>query len=73
MKQEFIEGVKEFLRIALIAVLPVIIAQLETGAIDIKMIGVLGLVAFLKALDKFVHEFGKEKNNKMLERGITRF
>lgn len=68
-----LKGVKEFLRIGLIAILPVLIYQIENNSVDYKMITVLGIVAILKAVDKTLHERGKELGNENLTKGLVRF
>lgn len=71
-KDVLLEAAKEGGRIALIAVVPIVIAQLETGKIDWKVIAIAGIIAVLKAVDKGLHLYGKEKEN-ALELGLTRF
>ena len=71
-KDVLLEAVKELGRVALIAVVPIAIAQLESGKIDWTIIGIAGVIAVLKAIDKGLHLYGKEKEN-ALELGLTRF
>lgn len=52
----YIEGLKELARIALIAVVPILISGLEAGKLDWKLVLVSGVIAILKAVDKFVHK-----------------
>ena len=65
------ESIKEGLRIIVIAVIPVILmgVNVETGeiAINWSVIIVVGLVAGLRFVDKWLHETGKA------EKGLTRF
>jgi len=68
-----IEGVKELGRVALIAVIPIIIAGLETNTFSWKLILVVAAIAILKGLDKFVHKTGVEQDNDSLSKGLTRF
>jgi hypothetical protein len=68
-----IESGKELGRVALIAILPILIAQLESGKIDWKIVGIAGAIAILKAIDKGIHVYGKAKKNTSLEKGLVRF
>lgn len=69
-----IEGLKMALRIALLAAVPIIVAQLESGnGVDLRVVGIAVAIALLKGLDSFLHELGKSTDNKTLEKGLTRF
>lgn len=63
----FIEAVKEGLRVVVIAVIPVVIDALLSGAVDLRLVAVTGAVAGLRFLDKWLHESG------VAEKGLTRF
>ena len=52
------KGLKEFLRVILIAILPVIIDSLERNILDWKVILVAVAIAALKAVDRGMHEYG---------------
>lgn len=67
-----LEAMKEFGRVVLLAVVPILIIQLESGKVDWKVIGITGVLAGLKAIDKGLHLWGKEKEN-AAETGLTRF
>jgi len=71
-KDVLLEALKELGRVALIAALPILISQFETGKVDWRVIGIAGIVAVLKAVDKGLHLYGVEKENS-LELGLTRF
>lgn len=58
----YIEGLKELARIAIIAVVPILISGLEAGALDWKLILVSAIIAILKAVDKFVHKSDLKAN-----------
>ena len=73
MKEAIIEAFKEFLRVVLLAVVPVLIVGLENGNLNLRFVGLTAGIAFLRALDKVLHEWGKEENNKLAEGGLTRF
>lgn len=77
-KEIIIKSLLEFGRIILIAVLPVAISSIEKGALDLKSIAVVAVIAGLKAVDKLLHEFGKEVEEdtgdiSRLTKGLTRF
>ncbi len=67
-KQALQEGVKEFGRIIVIAILPVLIDSLTVGEFSWRATGVAILVAALKAADKYVH-----KNESIDAKGILPF
>lgn len=73
MSKPFIDAIKEFFRIVLLAVIPVAIAQLQNGGIDFKALGIIVAIAVLKAIDELLHEQGKLKEDKNLTLGLTRF
>ena len=77
MKKPLIEALKEMGRVVAIAVLPVLISGLEKGAIDAKVLAVVGAVAGIKFVDKLLHAIGKEKSTAKKEdkllKGLTRF
>jgi hypothetical protein len=54
------EGVKEGVRLLMIAVLPVVISQLGQGSIDYKAIAIIGIIAILRGVEKYFYELGKE-------------
>lgn len=71
-KEILIEAAKELGRVALLSMLPIAISQLETDKFQWEVVAVAGIVAVLKAIDKGIHLYGKEKENS-LELGLTRF
>lgn len=56
MNQSIIEAVKELLRVIVLSIIPILIVSLESGKLDLKLIGVTVAVAVLRALDKWLHE-----------------
>ncbi len=60
MKKALIEGLKELLRVGVIAVIPILIAGLEAGQVDWKLVLISGIIAVLKGLDKFIHKTESE-------------
>lgn len=71
-KEILIETLKELARVALLSMLPIAISQLETDKFQWEVVAIAGIIAVLKAIDKGVHLYGKEKEN-ALELGLTRF
>ena len=77
-KEIIIKSLLEFFRIILIAVIPVTISSIEAGAVDLKAIAIVGVIAGLKAIDRLLHNLGKEieedtGEESALTTGITRF
>lgn len=72
-KTALIEGLKELGRVALLAIIPVVIDQLTAGAINFRLIGIIAAIAILRAVDKFLHEKGMLEDNATLVKGITQF
>lgn len=81
--KSFIEGVKEFFRISIIAG----ISYLLTAGVLASIISLFGahlsveqqaaivtvLTFILKSVDKWLHEFGKNTNNTTMLKGLVRF
>jgi hypothetical protein len=68
-----IEALKELGRIAVIAMVPIIIDGLTAGAINWTLVVSSGMIAGLRAIDKFLHLEGKIEGNDALTAGLTRF
>lgn len=73
MKKSIIEAVKELLRVAVIAMIPILIEGLQSGSINTRLVLVAGSIAILRSVDKFLHKLGKESKNSALIGGLTRF
>jgi hypothetical protein len=69
MSNEIKEALKELGRVALLAVLPVIISSIESNNFDYKLILVVAGVAVLRALDKYLHLQAPDG----VSGGLTRF
>jgi len=69
----FVEALKQAGRIVLVAIIPLVINQLNSSSIDWKAIGVTGAIALLMAIDKFLHLEGKVTGSENLTKGLTRF
>ena len=55
-----IAALKELGRVVCIAVIPVLILQLENGKIDLSALFVVGSIAVLRAIDKYLHKADKK-------------
>lgn len=53
--KEIVEALKELIRTALLAVIPLIISQLSSNTIDWKAIAIAVAIALLSGVDKFLH------------------
>lgn len=73
LSKPVIEASKEALRVVVLSIIPVLITQVELGVLDYKVLSIVGLLALLKWLDKFLHEVGKTKEDSPLTKGLTRF
>ena len=51
-----VEALKELIRTGLIAVIPLVIDGLASGAMNWRTVGIAGIIAVLRALDKWLHE-----------------
>jgi hypothetical protein len=69
----YTEAGKELLRVALLAVIPLLIDMLNSGEVNWKALGIVALIAVLRAVDKLLHETGKITKNDNLTLGLTRF
>ncbi len=77
------EAIKEFFRVIVLAIIPILIEMLLSGSLDLKLVGITGAIAGLRFIDKYLHQVGKEiennqknKRNKKtspLTTGLTRF
>ena len=68
-----IEAVKEMLRVIVLAIIPVLIVQLQEQSIDYLALFIVGAIALLRFTDKYLHTLGKETEKAGLTRGLTRF
>lgn len=73
LSKPVIEASKEALRVVVLSIIPVLITQVELGIVNYKVIAVVGLLALLRWLDKFLHEVGKTREDSPLTKGLTRF
>lgn len=69
----YVEALKQGGRIFLVAVVPLLITQLNSESVNWKSIFITGAIAVLMAVDKFLHEEGKLTGSENLIKGLTRF
>jgi hypothetical protein len=65
------EAIKEPLRLLVIALLPLVVNWLSGQPWNTEFIAIAVIV--LRAIDKILHDYGKESGNTVLEGGLTRF
>lgn len=73
MKSALITALQELARVTLLAAIPVLILGVENGQVNWEAVGIAALIAALRFIDKLLHEWGKETNNKLMMRGLTQF
>ena len=73
MEEKIKKALLEAGRVVVLAILPVAIASLEKGEIDMRYIGIVAALALLRFTDKWLHEIGKENDNGAMIKGITLF
>lgn len=56
-KQSLSVAIKEFIKVTLLAMIPLIITGLSKGKIDYLAVGVAGAIAFLNALSEFLKKW----------------
>ena len=77
--EPLLEAIKELLRVILFATVPLLISYLEQGVgIDYRAILIVGGISGLRFIDKWMHETGKELEEKKtvespLTGGLARF
>ena len=59
MNNELKEGLKELLRTAAMAVVPLVISQLSSNTIDWRALAIAGAIALLSGVDKALHKSDK--------------
>ena len=55
-KTAIIEGIKQSIRIVLIAIIPLVIAGLQSDQLNGRAILIAGVIALLSGIDKGLHE-----------------
>ncbi len=76
MKAALIEALKEALRVVMISIIPILIDGLTRGIVDSRLVAITAAITFLRAVDKWLHEWGKESEGRLAtlaEGGLTRF
>lgn len=56
MNTPLAEGLKEIVRIAILAAIPVLIALMQNGEGNWKLVGVTVAVAVLRGIDSWIHD-----------------
>ena len=54
------EALKELARVVILAIIPVAIDSLNRGTLDIRTIAIVGIVAGLRAIEKFLYVAEKD-------------
>ena len=75
MKENIVqqEALKEVGRVLLFAIIPLAIASLESWTLDWKQFAIVGGVAVIRFIDKYLHETGKLIGDESLKKGLSRF
>lgn len=63
------EGAKQLLRVALVAVVPLIISGLQDNSLNWRSIAIAGAIAVLMGIDKWLHK----SDSGVLGNGLTGF
>lgn len=71
--QPWLEALKEVGRMALLAVIPILIDSVTKGSVDWNLLLVTAVVAALRGVDKYLHLQGKVEENPTLVKGLTQF
>lgn len=66
MKNPLQEGIKEYLRVTVLAVLPVLIDSLANDELSIRGIVLAVVLAALRGIDAYIHENKNIKANGLL-------
>ena len=56
MSDEILSGIRETLRTALIAVVPLAIIQLQANTLDYKVLGVALAIGILRGIEQWLHK-----------------
>lgn len=67
LRKELLESLKEGARVFLLAVIPLLVVQLESSVFDWRALAVAGVIAILRFVDKLLHRSGVAK------KGLVRF
>lgn len=73
VREAVVESVKEFFRVVLLAIVPILIMGVEGGVVNWALVQTVGLLAGLRFVDKLLHETGKRTDRNRMTRGLTQF
>lgn len=65
-KQSLVSAVREFIKVVLLAVIPLVIAGLSTRKLDWIAISIAGAIAFLNALNEYLKKWGSVNFNGLM-------
>ena len=57
------EPLRDLGRTVVLAIIPVFVISLEKGTIDWKTVGIVGVIAGLRFIEKWLYEIGKEEKD----------
>lgn len=66
MNQHTKEALKEMARVFVLAALPALIIQLQNNTLDLRALLLVGVIAVLKGLDRWIHENPNIKSSGLL-------
>jgi len=67
------KAVLDGLRVMVLSIIPILGDFLASGEFNWNIILIAAALSILKSLDKYLHEFGKENEDDLLIKGLTRF
>jgi hypothetical protein len=73
MSKPLQEAILEALRLMVLSIIPITIAGLETGTVNLQLIGVTAAITLLRFTDKLLHSIGKERGDERLSKGLVQF
>ena len=73
MEEVFKKALLEAFRVMVLAAIPNLIAALQDGQLDVRLLLVTIAIATLRFADKWLHEYGKEMDDDLFITGLTRF
>jgi len=71
VREPLLKALLEALRLLVIAMIPLLLNYIEGVDIPVEVQGLI--ILGIRALDKYLHDFGKENKIDWMVKGITRF